>query len=56
MSYGVWGMSYNAPKCKHVSLTKKQNPLETTYFLAGNILSKPAREKHLGGLVNSKLS
>ena len=52
----LWGMSYNASKCKHLSLTKKQTPLETTYFLAGNILSKSACEKDLGVLVNSKLS
>ena len=52
----LWGMSYSASKCKHLSLTKKQKPLETTYFLAGNILSKYAREKDLGVLANSKLS
>ena len=31
------GMSYNASKCKHLSFTKKQKPLATTYFLASNI-------------------
>ena len=49
-------MPYNASKCKHLSFTKKQKPLETTYFLAGNILSKSACEKDPGVLVNSKLS
>ena len=54
----LWGMPYNASKCKHFSLTKKQKPLETTNFLAhaGNVLSKSACEKDLGVLVNSKLS
>ena len=44
------GMPYNASKCKHFSLTKKQKPLETTNFLAyaGNVLSKSACEKDLG--------
>ena len=49
-------MSYNASKCKHLSVTKKQKPLETTYFLPGNILSKSVCEKDFGVLVNSKLS
>ena len=49
-------MSYNASKCKHLSLTIKQKPLETTYFLAGNILSKSACEKEQGVSVNSELS
>ena len=38
----LWGMSYNASKCKHLSFT-------------GNLLSKSACEKDLGVLVNSKL-
>ncbi|KAK2560664.1 hypothetical protein P5673_016424, partial [Acropora cervicornis] len=44
----LWGTSYNASKCKHLSLTKKQKPLETMYFLAGNVLSKSACEIDLG--------
>ena len=39
----LWGMSYNASKCKHLSFT-------------GNLLSKSACEKDLCVLVNSKLS
>ena len=49
-------MSYNASKCEHLSLTKKQKPLEETFVLAGNILSRSASEKDLDVLVNSKLS
>ena len=48
----LWGMSYNASKCKHFSLTKKQKPLEATFVLAGNILSRSACEKDLDVLVN----
>ena len=44
----LWGTSYNASKRKHLSLTKKQKPLETIYFLAGNVLSKSACETDLG--------
>ena len=52
----LWGMSCYDCKCKHLSFTKKQKPLETTYLLAGNILSKSACEKDLGVLVNSMLA
>ena len=52
----LWRMSYNASKCKHLSLTKKQKPLETTYFLGGNILSKSACEKDLGPVVRKPIN
>ena len=57
----LWGMSYNASKCKHFSLTKKQKPLETTNFLvhAGNVLRnmiEGVQRRATKLMVGSKLS
>ena len=52
----LWGMSFNTTKCKHLSVSKKKKPMETSYLLGDNIIMKTKYEKDLGVIVNRELS
>ena len=52
----LWGMFFNASKCKYPSISKMKKPMNLSYQFGNNILAKIQCEKDLGVLVNSKLS
>ena len=49
-------MSFNGSKCKHLSISKKKKPTNSSYQLGNNIIAMTRCEKDLGILVNNKLS
>ena len=52
----LWGMSFNGSKCKHLSISKKKKPTNSSYELGNNIIAMTRCEKDIGILVNNKLS
>ena len=52
----LWGTSFNGSKCKHLSISKKKKPTNSSYQLGNNIIAMTRCEKDLGILVNNKLS
>ena len=49
-------MFFNGSKCKHLSISKKKKPTNSSYELGNNIIPMTRCEKDLGILVNNKLS
>jgi len=52
----TWQMKFNISKCMAITITLKQNPLVSDYFLHGCKLTADAEAKYLGVLLDSKLS
>ena len=52
----LWGMGFNTNKCKHLCVTRRRNPLDSTYHIGKHELAKVTQEKDLGVMMNSKLT
>ena len=52
----IWDMKFNLKKCKHLCITKKRNPIMTTYQLGSNQISLCAEEKDLGIIITHNLA
>ena len=52
----IWNMKFNLKKCKHLCITKKRNPIMTTYQLGSNEISLSKEEKDLGIIITHNLA
>jgi len=51
----TWQMKFNISKCTVLTITLKQNPLVSEYFIHGRKLTAVTEAKYLGVLLDSKL-
>ena len=51
----TWGMQFHPEKCEHITVTRKRNPMRTSYKLRGHQLKTVTQTKYLGVNINSKL-
>lgn len=52
----IWGMDFNRSKCKHLRITKKKNPIRSTYLLGSEKISLTKEEKDLGLIITHNLA
>ena len=51
-----WQMSFNASKCEVIRVTRKQNPIKTTYTIHGHDLTVNKTGKYLGVTIADNLT
>ena len=43
-----WLMSFNPSKCVHLTITRKTNPLKSSYSICGSVIQQSNSAKYLG--------
>ena len=51
-----WLMSFNPSKCVHLTITRKTNPLTSSYSICGSVIQQSNSAKYLGVTITSNLS
>ena len=51
-----WLMSFNPSKCVHLTITRKTNPLKSSYSICGSVIQQSNSTKYLGVTITSNLS
>ena len=51
----TWGMKFHPDKCEHITITRKRQPIPSTYTLRGHTLKKVTQAKYLGINLTQKL-
>ena len=51
-----WLMSFNPSKCVHLTITRKTNPLKSSYSICGSVIQQSNSAKYLGVTITSNLS
>ena len=51
----TWGMKFHPDKCEHITITRKRQPIPSTYTLRGHTLKKVTQAKYLGINMTEKL-
>ena len=51
-----WLMSFNPSKCVHLTITRKTNPLKSSYSICGSVIQQSNSTKYLRVTITSNLS
>ena len=51
----LWGMNFNTEKCVFMTVTNKKQPIQNSYHLGNEALTKKEIIKYLGVYIDSKL-